>query len=244
MTRQVALISGGARGIGRAVVERLAEDGWDVAFCYRADREAADALVAEAEKHGGRVLARQVDVTDAAAVREWIGGVTAELGPVGAVVTAAGVLADTPLVMMRDEDWHRVVDTGLDGTYHVCRAAVFDMMKRKRGRVVTISSIGGLSGNAGQTNYAAAKAGIIGFTTALAKEVGRFGVTANVVAPGYVDTAMTAGMDPKALEHARARIPLGRLGRPEEIADVVGFLVSDRASYVSGSVVRVDGAYG
>src|SRR4051812_23175948 len=128
MTARVALVSGGARGIGRAVVARLAADGYDVAFCYRADADAAAALVAEAEKHGGRVLAQQVDVPDAGAVGGWVKGVAGELGPLDAVVTSAGVLADKPLAMMADDDWNKVVDTSLDGTFHVCRAAVFDMM--------------------------------------------------------------------------------------------------------------------
>ncbi|MGH3757366.1 3-oxoacyl-ACP reductase FabG [Actinophytocola sp.] len=243
-SRRVALVTGGSRGIGRAVVLRLARDGYDVGFCYQSQQDAARDLEKEAGEFGVRVLSRQADVTDAAAVGRLVTEIQQELGPIGAVVTSAGVLEDKPLVTMGDADWNRVLDTNLDGTFHVCRAAVFEMMKRKAGCVVTISSVAGLHGNAGQTNYSAAKAGIIGFTRALAKEVGRYNIRANVVAPGYIDTAMTEGMDAGALDRAKARIPLGRLGRPEEVADLVAFLASDRATYISGAVLRVDGAFG
>jgi 3-oxoacyl-[acyl-carrier protein] reductase len=243
-TRRVALVTGGSRGIGRAVVLRLARDGYDVGFCYQSQQDAARELEKEAADHGVRVLSRRTDVTDAAAVGQLVAETQQELGPIGTVVTAAGVLEDKPLVMMGDADWNRVLDTNLDGTFHTCRAAVFEMMKRKAGCVVTISSVAGVHGNAGQTNYSAAKAGIIGFTRALAKEVGRYNIRANVVAPGYIDTAMTEGMDAAVLDRAKARIPLGRLGRPEEVADVVAFLASDRATYISGAVLQVDGAFG
>ncbi len=239
--RPVALVTGGSRGIGRAVVARLAEDGYDVAFCYRSDSAAAHAAAGAAEAAGARVHHRQVDVADFAQVKEFVTGAEKEVGPLSAVVTSAGITRDRPLALMSEDEWHGVVDTNLTGTYNVCRAAVYPLMRRRRGAIVTLSSIAGVHGNATQTNYAASKAGIIGFTRSLAQEVGRYGIRANVVAPGLIDTDMTAGLPAEVTERHLASIPLGRAGTPREVADLVSFLVSDRAAYLTGQVVELNG---
>jgi 3-oxoacyl-[acyl-carrier protein] reductase len=239
--RPVALVSGGSRGIGRAVVSRLAHDGFDVAFCYRSDEAAADEAVKAATGTGARVIARRVDVTSPQEVRAFTAAAQSELGPLDAVVTCAGVIRDSPLLRMSDEDWRDVMATNLDGTYNVCRAAVFSFMTRRTGCVVTLSSIAGVHGNAMQTNYAASKAGIIGFTKSLAKECGKYGVRANVVAPGLIETDMTAGLSEAAKKDILDGVPLGRFGAPQDVADLVSFLVSDRARYISGQVLGVDG---
>jgi 3-oxoacyl-[acyl-carrier protein] reductase len=237
----VALVSGGSRGIGRATALRLARDGFDVSFCYRADEEAAHKVEKELAELGVRVLAERVDVADADAVRAWVARTEDELGPVTAAVTSAGITRDRPLVRMADEDWNAVLGTNLDGVYHVCRSVVFGMMKRKAGTVVAVSSIAGVHGAAGQTNYSASKAGTIGFCKALAKEVGRYGVRVNAVAPGFIDTDMVAVLDEKTRERALADVPLRRFGTPDDVADLVGFLVSEQAGYITGSVLHVDG---
>jgi 3-oxoacyl-[acyl-carrier protein] reductase len=239
--RPVALVSGGSRGIGRAVVLRLAADGHDVAFCYRSSDRHAEELVGKATALGARVTATRVDVTRADAVREWVAATERELGPVAVAVTSAGITRDAPLVMMRDDQWSEVLDTNLTGVYHLCRAAAFSMMKNRRGVIVTISSVAGLYGNAGQTNYAATKAGIVGFSKALAKEVGRYGIRANVVAPGFIDTDMTGELTGAAAQRMRTATALGRLGTPDEVADLVGFLASDRAGYITGAVLEIHG---
>ncbi|MDG9715358.1 3-oxoacyl-[acyl-carrier-protein] reductase [Streptomyces sp. DH24] len=239
--RPVALVTGGSRGIGRAVVTRLARDGFDIAFCFRSRSDAAEQVVKEATEAGARVHAGEVDVTRPDRVGEFVSAVESGLGPLTAVVTSAGVTRDRPLARMKDAEWTEVIDTNLNGTYHVCRAAVFPMMRRRRGTVVTMSSVAGVHGTPGQTNYSASKAGIIGFTRALAREVGGFGIRANVVAPGFISTDMTALMPEKARNKALERIPLGRPGSPEEVADLVSFLVSDRAGYITGQVLGIDG---
>jgi len=239
--RPVALVTGGSRGIGRAVVQRLAEQGYDVSFAYQSNAAAAEKVRQEASAHQGKVLCHQVDVRDFDAVKAFFAATEEHLGPVDAVVTSAGIVRDNPLVMMSLDDWREVRDVNLDGTYHACRAAIFSMMKRRTGSIVAMSSVVGLRGNATQANYAATKAGIIGLALSLAKEVGRFGIRVNAVAPGFIDTDMTGALSGAVRDRALAQIPMGRMGTADEVGDLVAFLVSDRARYITGQVIGVDG---
>ena len=238
---RVALVTGGSRGIGRAIALNLGATGHRVAVNYNSSADAADAVVAEITGAGGEAIAVGGDVGNEAAVVAMIALVSADLGPVEVLVNNAGITRDDLLLRMGADAWDSVVETNLRSVYLCSRAALRGMLKARWGRIISVTSVSGLSGNPGQANYAAAKAGIVGLTKSVAKEVGKRGITVNCVAPGFVQTDMTAGLGDDVKDAALGSIALGRLGTPEEIAGAVGYLASDDASYVTGQVLVVDG---
>ena len=238
---KIALVTGGSRGIGRAIALRLAEEGAKVAINYAGNQTAAEEVKAIIEQHGGTAMIVQTDVSDSTAAAEMVARVHEELGGLDILVNNAGITRDTLLVRMKDEDFDAVINTNLKGIYACTKAAAKFMTKQRSGRIVNLSSVVGEIGNIGQTNYAAAKAGVIGFFKAAAKEFAARHVTVNVVAPGFIDTDMTAVLKDSIREKLIEGIPLGALGKPEHVADAVLFLVSDAASYITGQVLNVDG---
>ena len=241
LTDTTALVTGGTRGIGRSIVDALAEAGAKVAFTYRSSTETADALVAELTERGTEAFAIQGDTADPEHAQAAVDAVTERWGQIDALVCNAGITRDGLMLRMSAEDWQVVIDTNLTGTFHFVKAAYKPMMRQRGGSIVTMASVVGVTGNAGQTNYAASKAGLIGFTKSVAKELGGRGVRANVVAPGYIATDMTADLSDAVLEGITAQIPLKRTGQPEDIASAVAFLCSPAASYITGHVLHVDG---
>lgn len=238
LTGQVALVTGGSRGIGLAISQALAEGGARIAVVAR-NGERAQSVAAELPGEGHAGFA--ADVADSASVNELISRVNDEVGAPDIVVNNAGVTRDNILMRLKDEDWDAVVDTNLRGAFNVMRAVTREMMKKRAGRIINISSVVGLSGNKGQTNYAASKAGLVGLTKAAAKELASRGILVNVVAPGYIETDMTAELPEETREALLQQIALGRLGRPEDIAATVRFLAGPGAAYITGQVLVVDG---
>jgi 3-oxoacyl-[acyl-carrier protein] reductase len=232
---KTALVTGGSRGIGRAIALELGRAGANVVVGFRAEADEATAVASEV---GGRAV--QADISDPEQAKALVD----EAGEVDVLVNNAGTTRDGVLARMLDDDWRTVLETNLSSTFYTCRAAARGMMKRRGGAIVNVSSIVGVHGNWGQTNYAASKAGIIGFTKSLARELGSRGVRANVIAPGYVKTALTDAIPEDARETMLANTPLGRLGDPENVAAAVRFLVSDEASFITGEVLLVDGGLG
>lgn len=238
---RVALVTGASRGIGRATAIRLAQRGASVGVNYSADKDGAQGVCDEIAALGGRSLPLRADVSQPADVDAMFAEIEAALGPVEILVANAGTTSDKVLGLMQDDDWQRVRSVNLDGLFFCARRSLRPMMRAGWGRIVTVASIAGLHGNIGQSNYCASKAGQIGFTRALAREVAGRNITANVVAPGYIDTVLFAKVPEKAKEHALTQIPVRRFGTPDDVATAISFLASAEASYVTGSVVVVDG---
>jgi 3-oxoacyl-[acyl-carrier protein] reductase len=238
---RVALVTGGSRGIGRAISLALAGAGASVAVNYRGNQAAADETVAAIEAAGGTAVAIQGDIAQAEDVERVFKAVQERFGRLDILVNNAGITRDTLLLRMKEADFDAVIDTNLRGAYLCTRAALRPMTKARGGRIINITSVVGLIGNAGQANYSAAKAGLIGFTKAVAREMSSRAITVNAVAPGYVDTEMTAGLGDQIRAAILENIPLGRLGTPEDIAGTVCFLASDAAGYITGQTITVDG---
>jgi len=236
-----ALITGASRGIGRAIALYLAELGAQVAVNYASSEDDAHEVVELLKNKGGRAVAIKADVADVQDVESMFGKVLNEFGDLHILVNNAGINRDGLLIRMKQEDWDAVLDTNLRGVYNCSKEAARIMIRKRRGKIINISSVVGVSGNAGQSNYAAAKAGIIGFSKAIARELAPRNIQVNVVAPGFIKTDMTDRLPERVKQEMLNQIPLGRYGKPNEVAYIVGFLASDKSQYITGQVIHVDG---
>jgi len=241
LENKIALVTGASRGIGRAIALDLAARGATVAVNYNASAAAAQEVVDAITAAGGRAMAIQADVSRFEAAQALVKAVTDAYGRLDILVNNAGTTRDMLLMSMKEEDWDHVVAADLKSVFNCCKAASRGLIRQRSGRIVNITSVVGLAGQAGQTNYAAAKAGVIGFTKSLAKELGSRGITVNCVAPGFIPTALTDVLTPEQKDAAIKATPLGRFGTPEDVAHAVSFLASDLAGYITGAVLSVDG---
>lgn len=235
------MITGGSRGIGKAIALKLAEYGADIAITYARSADAANEVKSEIEAMGRKAKALQADAVDLARTEEVVNEIVNDWGKLDVVVNNAGITKDNLILRMSEEQWDDVITTNLKSIFNYSKAAAKPMMRNRGGSIINISSVVGISGNAGQSNYAASKAGIIGFTKSYAKELASRNIRANVIAPGYILTDMTGQLDEKLLEGIKAETPLGRAGEADEVANAVLFLASDLSSYITGETIRVDG---
>ena len=241
---KVALVTGGSRGIGRAILLALCREGAECMFSYTRNQELAESLVKELQGMGRHALSVQLDVRDFEGAKHLVERTKAAFGKIDILVNNAGITRDKSLMMMTRDDWAEVIDTDLTGVFNTTRASIITFLKQKNGNIVNVSSMSGIHPLPGQVNYAAAKAGVIGFTKSLAKEVAPYNIRVNAVAPGFVSSDMTASLNENYRKRLNEMIPAGRFGTPEEVAEVVLFLLSDESKYITGEVIQIDGGLG
>lgn len=241
LTGKVAVVTGSSRGIGRAIALELAAQGASIVINYHANASAAEQVVTQIREQGAQALAVQADVSRAGEADKLVQAAVEAFGTVDILVANAGITRDNLFLRMTEEEWDAVLNTNLKGAFFSAKAVQRLFLKKRAGRIIFIGSVVGITGNVGQANYAAAKAGLIGFGRSLAKELGGRGITVNIVAPGFIQTDMTAALGQEIITKAKERIPLGRLGQPEDVAALVAFLASDAAGYITGQVIGVDG---
>ncbi len=241
LENKVALVTGAGRGIGREIALTLARDGAFVVVNYNGSKDRAEEVVKTIEAAGGKAVSYQCSVADFAACQEMIQNIIKEYGHLDILVNNAGITKDNLIMKMKEEDFDAVISTNLKGTFNTIKHSARQMLKQRSGKIINISSVSGILGNAGQANYAASKAGVIGLTKTMARELASRGITVNAVAPGFVDTEMTAVLGEEIKEAACRQIPLGKFGQTKDIAEMVAFLVSEKADYITGQVISVDG---
>lgn len=241
LKNKVAIVTGGTRGIGRAIVLALAKEGVKVAFNYLKSEDEARQLLKEVKDLGVEALSYKFDVRDFDLAKEFVAKVKEYFGGLDILVNNAGIIKDKALMMMEQDDWHDVIDTNLTGYFNLARVCIVGFLKQKSGSIVNITSSSGVIGTARQTNYSASKAGIIGFTKALAKEVAPYNIRVNAVAPGFIETQMLQGLKQEQVDRLKSLIPKGEFGKPQDVANAVLFLLSEAADYITGQVLRVDG---